>query len=169
MSVSPSRLALILDFVADRYESNPLETPSHEFQSLLVSAWAPSTCHNYSVSIRRFITFCNKNHYLVSSTSPTPKITICHFIAVLSTTHSASYICTELSALRAFHIFHNLEFPSSLRIQYLLKAANNLAPPSSRRAPCNPVTIPMLDCLILALDPTSPFDACCLAVACYAF
>lgn len=171
MSLSPTRLQYILDFVDKRYKP-PSTSPDNlppEFRAIISAAWAPSTRRNYNYSIRRFLDFCNIHHFHFDLTSPTPEITLCHFIVSLITSHSGSYIRSELAALKALHIVYNLEFPSSQRIQYLLRAADNLTPSTSRRQPRNPITLSMLAHLASVLDHSDPLDVCCLAVACCAF
>jgi hypothetical protein len=123
----------------------------------------------YTTSFQRFTAFCTTIGFLVTPSSPVPEQILCQFICSLAASRSGQYIRNELAAIQAFHIINNLPFPDSVRLRYLLKAANKLTPSLSCRSPRQAVSISMLDFLSTALTLSSPFDICCFAVACTAF
>jgi hypothetical protein len=181
MPLNPSTLALLHNLVqnipSERFSpSSVLTVQAHstsidtnEFAHIIAAAWAPATIAIYDASIRRFVTYSISINSPLSTTSPVLKATICKFVSNLAGKRSGSYIHNEISALWAFPIVHNLPFPTSLRLQYLLKACDNLSPPSTHRLARHPVSVAMLTFLYNTLDLSNPFDVCCFAAACTAF
>jgi hypothetical protein len=73
----------------------------------------------------------------------------------------------KLAAVRAWHILNDVPYAGSLRLNYVLKGIDNLAPDAAPPRP--PITLDMLDLLHVNLDLSSPFDAAVFATATTAF
>jgi hypothetical protein len=143
--------------------------PSKRFSGLLTKAWADSTWRNYEGSIKRFGHFCAGLGMELSAELSVDEQVLCLFIQSLAGLRSGSHIRNEIAAIRAFHIINNLHWHDSVRLRYMLKAADNVAPISSHRHPRLAVDVRMLVHLHGSLDLSCPFDACCFAVATCAF
>jgi hypothetical protein len=83
--------------------------------------------------------------------------------------HSRSTPHNHLSALKAWHIAHNVEWKGSSRLQYVLNGVHNLAPRGSRRPPHPPINATMITQLIDHLDFSNPLDVAVAACATTAF
>ena len=75
----------------------------------------------------------------------------------------------RISALKAWHTAHNVEWKGSTQLQYVLNGVHNLAPGTSRRPPRPPINATMLIKLVQVLDLNSPLDAAIAACATTAF
>ena len=76
---------------------------------------------------------------------------------------------SRLTALKAWHTSHNIEWKGSTRLRYVLNGVHNLAPSSSRRPPHTPINARMLSQLVEALNLSLPLDAAVAACAVTAF
>lgn len=114
------------------------------------NGWLKSTINHYLGAICHFIIFCDS---LKISQSSCP----------------ADTPCTRLSALKAWHVAHNLEWKCSTCLHYVLSGVHNSAPLSSKLPPHPPISASMLSQLITSLDLTLPLDTAVAACACMAF
>jgi hypothetical protein len=132
-----------------------------------MSAWAPSTSLKYSAGITSFMRFCDSNDIPCQLRLPADKFTLCAYAASHLRWTAGSTACSNLSAVRAWHIANNVPYAgqNSLRLRYTLKGVENLCPLSSRKPVRPPVTRRLLEILQSALNPASPLDAAVLACA----
>ena len=100
---------------------------------------------------------------------PADEFVLCTFMASSFGRHAGGTPRSRLSALKAWHATHNIEWKGSSRLCYVLNRVKNFAPGSSRRPPCPPVNSDMLVRLINSLDLSSPLDAALAACAMMAF
>ena len=128
--------------------------------------WASSTIKRYSGAIDLYIRFCDTEGVPDHLRFPANKFVLCAFTASSIKKHSRS---NRLSALKAWHIAHNMEWKGSSRLWYVLNGVHNLAPGSSKRPPHPPVNANMISQLVQHLDPSSPLDAVVAACATTAF
>jgi hypothetical protein len=94
------------------------------------NGWSKSTINCYSGSIRQFILFCDSLHIPQSLRFPANEFILCTFAASSSGKHSGSTPRARLSALKAWHIAHNLKWKGSICLCYVLNGVRNLAPKS---------------------------------------
>jgi hypothetical protein len=132
-------------------------------------SWADSTMKRYSGSIKQFIRFCDAERVAEHLRFPADEFVLCSFAASSLGIHTGSTARARISALKAWHITHNLEWKGSLRLQHVLSGVHNLAPSSSRRTPRPPINARMLEQLIENLDLQSPIDVAIAACATTAF
>lgn len=133
------------------------------------SGWADSTMKRYSGAIDQFIRFCDEEGVPNHLRFPADEFVLCAFAASSVRKHSRSTPRNRLSALKAWHIAHNMEWKGSSRLRYVLNGVHNLAPRRSRRPPRPPVNAKMISQLVQHLDPDSPLDAVVAACATSAF
>jgi len=152
--------------------NNPHSLPTHVLAQVnlaIHSGWSRSTINRYSGAIRQFITFCDSLHIPQHLRFPADEFLLCAFAASSSGKHAGGTSRARLTALKAWHIAHNLEWKGSSRLRYVLSGVQNLAPKSSKRPPRLPVSATMLSQLITGLDLNLPLDAAVAACACTAF
>lgn len=133
------------------------------------SGWASSTMKRYSGAIDQFIGFCDAEGVPNHLRFPADEFVLCAFAASSIGIHSKSTPRNRLSALKAWHIAHNMEWKGSSRLRYVLNGVHNLAPGSSRRPPRPPVNARMIAQLVQHLDLDSQFDVAVAACAVTAF
>lgn len=96
-------------------------------------SWAESTIKHYTGSIKHFICFCDSKQVLDSLHFPTDKFVLCAFIASSLGRHAGNTSHSHISALKAWHITHNMEWKGSSHLRYVLNSVHNLAPGSSKQ------------------------------------
>jgi hypothetical protein len=132
-------------------------------------AWADSTMKRYTGAIKQYIRFCDAERVPEHLRFPSDEFILCAFAASSFGKHAGGTPRSRLSALKAWHVAHNVEWKGSARLRYVLNGVHNSAPRSSRRPPRPPITADMLVQLVGNLDLNSPFDAAVAACAVTAF
>ena len=133
------------------------------------SSWATSTIKRYASSLRRYIRFCDAEQIPEHLRFPADEFVLCAFAASSVGKHARGTPRGHLSALKAWHIAHNLEWKGSPRLRYVLNGIHNLAPDSSKRPPRPPINAKMLSQLVESLDLNISLDAAVAACATTAF
>ena len=133
------------------------------------SGWADSTIKRYSGAIKHYIRFCEVESIPEILRFPADEFVLCAFAASSIGRHTRSTPSNRLSALKAWHIAHNMEWKGSSRLRYVLNGVHNRAPGHSRRPPRPPVNARMISQLLEHLDPDSPLDVAVAACATTAF
>lgn len=132
-------------------------------------AWADSTLKRYTGAIKQYILFCDTERVPEHLRFPSDEFILCAFAASSFGKHAGGTPRSRISALKAWHVAHNVEWKGSARLRYVLNGVHNFAPGSSRRPPRPPITANMLVQLVSNLDLHSPFDAAVAACAVTAF
>ena len=133
------------------------------------NGWADSTVKRYSGSIKQFIRFCNVEGIPDHLRFPADEFVLCAFAASSAGVHSRNTPRNRLSALKAWHVAHNLKWNGSARLRYILNGVHNLMPRGSKHPPRPPVSAKMITQLIQRLDLNSPLDIAIAACAATAF
>ena len=133
------------------------------------SSWANSTIRRYSGTIKQFIRFCDEEHVPEHLRFPADEFVLCAFVASSLGRHAGSTPRSRLSALKAWHLAHNMEWKGSERLRYVLNGVHNLAPDSSKLPLRPPINAHMLTQLIDSLDLEAPMDVVVAACAATAF
>jgi hypothetical protein len=141
----------------------------HHVTRAIQSGWAESTVKRYSGAIEQFIRFCDSEGIPSHLRFPADEFVLCAFAASSVGIHSRSTPRNRLSALKAWHIAHNMEWKGSSRLRYVLNGVHNLAPQGSRRSPRPPINATMLLQLVEHLDLEDPLDMAVAACAVTAF
>lgn len=132
-------------------------------------ALSDATLRRYSGAVKQFILFCDQERIPERLRFPADEFVLCAFAASSLGKHAGSTPRARISALKAWHVAHNLEWKGSPRLRYVLSGVHNLAPNSSSRPPRPPINARMLSQLIDNLDLNSPLDAAVAACAATAF
>jgi hypothetical protein len=155
------------DVASDTHLLSP-QSRYHVTQAIR-SGWAGSTIKRYSGAIKHYITFCDAEGVPAHLRFPADEFVLCAFAASSIGRHTRSTPSNRLSALKAWHIAHNLEWKGSSRLRYVLNGVHNLAPSSARRPPRPPINAKMVSQLLEHLDPNSSLDVAIAACATTAF
>jgi hypothetical protein len=143
-------------------------TKSHVSQAIQNSL-ASSTLDRYSGSIKQFLRFCDAERVPEHLRFPADEFILCAFAASSFGRHAGSTPRTRLTALKAWHVVHNVEWKGSARLRYVLNGVHNAAPRNSKRPLRPPINARMLSQLVDKLDLNSPLDAAVAACAATAF
>ena len=92
------------------------------------SGWADSTIRCYSGAIKHFNRFCDSEGIPENLCFPADEFVLCAFAASSIGKHTRSTPSNRLSALKAWHIAHNMEWKGSSRLQYVLNSVHMHAP-----------------------------------------
>ena len=92
------------------------------------NGWANSTIRRYSGAIDQFIEFCDAESVPDRLRFPADEFVLCAFAASSIGKHARSTAQGRLTALKAWHIAHNLEWKGSSRLHYVLNGIHNLTP-----------------------------------------
>ncbi|KAG2737884.1 hypothetical protein P692DRAFT_201681785, partial [Suillus brevipes Sb2] len=135
----------------------------------LNSAWASSTLRKYHNVVTNFLDFCDSESIPPAERCPASEHLLCAFASSRMGSLAGPTIQSHMSALKAWHAYHNARWNGATRLRLVLTGVSNRAPPSSTKPPRPPVTRAMLLVLAAKLSMTDPLDACCMAVAASAF
>jgi hypothetical protein len=166
----PTPPAPLHSFFDVQNDSHVLSVQSkHHVTRAIQNGWAKSTVRRYSGSIKQFIRFCDSEGIPTHLRFPADEFVLCAFAASSAGVHSRTTPSNRLSALKAWHIAHNMERKGSSRLRYVLNGVHNLAPRSSKRSPRPPINATMLDQLVQHLNLDDPLDVAVAACATTAF
>ncbi|KAG1774961.1 hypothetical protein EV702DRAFT_973859 [Suillus placidus] len=138
-------------------------------QLALDSAWADSTHHKYRGVILSFLSFCDSELIPKNECCPASELLLCAFASSRMGSLSGLTVQSHLSALKAWHTYHNAPWNGATRLKLVLTGVSNRAPELSLHPSRPSVTCSMLLVLASKLSLSDPFDSCCMAAATAAF
>ena len=118
--------------ISNNSHSWSTRTTKHVNQAIQGS-WAESTIKCYTGSIKHFIHFCDSERVPDSLRFPTDEFVLCAFAASSLGRHTGGTPSSHISALKTWHVTHNMEWKGSSRLRYVLNGVHNLAPGSSKQ------------------------------------
>jgi hypothetical protein len=133
------------------------------------NGWAHDTVKRYSGTIKQFIRFCDAERVPQHLRFPADEFVLCAFAASSFGRHAGGTPRARLSALKAWHVAHNVEWKGSPRLRYVFNGVHNVAPRTTRRPIRPPINVKMLSQLVQNLNPDTPLDAAVTACATTAF
>ncbi|KAH7917748.1 hypothetical protein BV22DRAFT_1025826 [Leucogyrophana mollusca] len=129
-------------------------------QEVLNLTFADNTRETYGAGLLVFHVFCDLKSIHEDQRSPTPPVLLSAFIATLSGSLSSTTITNYVYGIRAWHLIHGMAWaPNDAELTALLRAANTLRPPSSKRKAHLPFTPNHILALRSQLDLSSPLHA----------
>jgi len=165
------RLWIPSPLVASRHSTAQQHELSRVFD-VMSNAWASSTRESYSAGVLVYHVYCDKKGIPEELRAPTSQDIITSLVASLAGSYSGSTISNYVHGVRAWHVLHGLSWkPDRLELDAVLKAAERLAPSSSKRKKRQPYTPEFIARLRLQLALDNPFDAAvfaCLTTCFYA-
>ncbi|KAJ7707452.1 hypothetical protein B0H17DRAFT_884982, partial [Mycena rosella] len=127
------------------------------------NAWADSTLRKYTNGLAHFHDFCDSEGIGHQFRLPASEFLLCAFTTSYAGSLSASTVEGKLAAVRAWHIVNNVRYNGGIRLNYVLKGVENLAPDGLPPRP--PLTDNMLQLLHDHLDLSDSFDSCVFSAA----
>lgn len=129
-------------------------------EEILSHAWTDSTLESYGSGLLAFHVFCDMKLIPDPERAPVSPVALSAFIAAMAGSYSGKTIANYLYGVRAWHILHGVPWKlNEPEIEALLKAAEKLTPPSSKRKKRRPYTIDFIAALRVHLDLNEPLDA----------
>ncbi|KAG1721320.1 hypothetical protein EDD22DRAFT_962545 [Suillus occidentalis] len=135
----------------------------------LNSAWANSTLRKYHSVVNSFLHFCDIESVPAADRCPASEHLLCAFASSRMGTLAGATVQSHMSALKAWHAYHNAPWHGATRLKLVLSGVSNRAPSNSLKPLRPPVTRSMLLILAAKLNLADPFDCCCMAAAASAF
>lgn len=133
---------------------------------VLTFTWAPNTRETYGAGLLTFHVFCDQRIPPVPERlrSPASADLLLAFLSACAASYSGGTLSNYFYGVRAWHTLHGLQWPlNETRTAAALKAAERLAPPTSRRPKREPVTPAMIEKIREQLDLSQPLDAAVFA------
>jgi len=139
---------------------------------VLSRAWADGTHETYGSGLLVYHVFCDLRNIPESQRAPASSILMSSFIASLAGSYSASAISNYVHGICAWHTLHGVTWQLDKKeMDALLKGAERLAPPSSKRKKRRPFTVGLICKVSEKLNLNDSFDAAvfaCLTTCFYA-
>lgn len=131
---------------------------------VLMHAWAVNTREVYGSGLLAYHVFCDRRGISETQRAPSSSTLIAAFIADLAGLYAAATIRNYVFGVRAWHILHGVAWSmNEPELEGLLKAANALAPGSSRRKQRQPYTVDYIATVGGALDLNLPLHVAVFA------
>ncbi|TEB22825.1 hypothetical protein FA13DRAFT_1640698 [Coprinellus micaceus] len=120
---------------------------------VITEAWAEGTRETYGSGLLTFHVFCDLRGITEGQRAPASPVLVQAFVADLAGTYAAATIRNYVLGVRAWHILHGVRWDMRQEeLEAMLKAANTLAPPSSRKKKRQPYTVAYISELRCGLD-----------------
>ena len=124
------------------------------------ASWAESTKELYGTGLLVFHVYCDINHISESEWCPVSWALLLSFLASCAGAHSGSTISNYLAAIKGWHLLHGHPWEMNQdELRLTLQGAARLAPRSSKRPKCPPMTVEDIKILRAHLNLADPCDA----------
>ena len=111
-------------------------------EAVIAHAWEPDTHMMYASGLLNYMVFCDKKSIPEADRAPVSQLLLMSFISTLAATYSGSAISNYVSGIQAWHLLHSIPWRiDKPELDTLLKAAEKLTPPSSKRKKRHPYMI----------------------------
>ena len=114
----------------------------------------------YASGLLNFMVFCDMKEIPEAERVPASHILLLSFVSTLAAAYSGSAISNYLYGVRAWHILHGVPWKiEQMEMDTMLKAAEKLTPPSSKRKKRQPYTVNFILAIRQHLDLQKPLNA----------
>jgi len=141
-------------------------------EAVMVHAWELDTHTTYASGLLNFMVFCDKKGIPEKDRAPVSQLLLMSFVSTLAAAYSSLAISNYVYGVQAWHILHGIPWKiQKMEMETLLKAAEKLTPPSSRRKKQCPYAIDFMQAIQQNMDFNSPLRASvfvCLATCFFA-
>lgn len=129
-------------------------------KDVLENAWAQSTRDSYGTGILVYHVFCDRKAVAEDQRAPASPLLIISFVSTIAGAYSGSAVSSYASAVRAWHILHGVPWLMNKdELDTALKAADKLAPDSSKRKQRAPYTPDFILAIRSKLNLETPLHA----------
>ena len=126
----------------------------------MARAWEVDMHATYASGLLNFMVFCDMKEIPEAERAPASHILLLSFVSTLAAAYSGSAISNYLYGVRAWHILHGVPWKiEQMEMDTMLKAAEKLTPPSSKRKKRRPYTVDFILAIRQHLDLQKPLDA----------
>ncbi|KII88827.1 hypothetical protein PLICRDRAFT_110129, partial [Plicaturopsis crispa FD-325 SS-3] len=148
------------------------ESDLERIEKVIGHAWTENTRSTYGTGLLIFHVFCDTRGIPEEQRAPASSILMSSFVSALADSYAGKTIANYLHGVRAWHIFHGLQWRlNELEMEALLKAAQAVTPETSKMKKRLPYTIEYITSIRSQLDLDDPVDAAvfaCLTTTFYA-
>lgn len=131
---------------------------------VVTASWAQNTRETYGAGLLTFHVFCDSRHVVEAHRGPASRILILSFLAGCAGMYAGATLSNYIAGVHAWHTLHGLAWNmEDDELKAMLKGAEKLAPPSSKRPKRAPVTTALIIALRAKLVLTDPLDAAVFA------
>jgi len=152
-------------------DSLPLDD-QRRVAEVMMCAWEEDTRETYGSGLLVYHVFCDSKGIPEAERAPASQPLLSAFVANLAASYSGKTISNYLSGVRAWHLMHGLTWRvEKAEMDTMLRAAEKLTPPTSRRKQRRPYTPDYMGALRRQLNLEEPLDAAvyaCLTTCFYA-
>ena len=129
-------------------------------EAVIAHAWEPDTHTTYASGLLNYMVFCDKKNIPEADRAPASQLLLMSFISTLAAAYSGSTISNYVCGIRAWHLIHGVSWRiDKPELDTMLKAAEKLTPPSSKRKKRRPYTIDFILAIRHHLDLSTPMGA----------
>jgi hypothetical protein len=135
-------------------------------------AWEEDTRETYGSGLLVYHVYCDGKDILEHERAPASQLLLSGFVSALAASYSGKTISNYFYGVRAWHILHGISWHlEKAEMETMLRAAQKLTPPSSKKEQRRPYTPDFIAALSHHFDHTNPLDAAvyaCLTTCFYA-
>lgn len=130
--------------------------------NVLLAGWAEGTIEVYGSGLLSYHVYCDTKNIPEHQRAPASPVLMTAYLSTLAGFYAGSTVSNYMSGVKAWHTLHGIPWSmNAAEMKTLLKAADTLTPPSSKRKPRPPYTVEIMAKLRPHLDLSLPFDASC--------
>ncbi|KAI5897477.1 uncharacterized protein SCHCODRAFT_02461006, partial [Schizophyllum commune H4-8] len=128
--------------------------------TVMANGYADGTAETYGSGLLVYHVYCDLKGVAEEDRAPAAAILISSFAASLAGSYGGGTVANYVYGVRAWHLIHGARWAMNKdELDVLLKAADKLAPPTSRRKQRQPYTIEILARVRPRFDLQVPLDA----------
>ncbi|GLB39889.1 putative tyrosine recombinase [Lyophyllum shimeji] len=138
---------------------------------LIINAWTPKTLESYGAGLLVYHVFCDRKDIPEEQRAPASQVLMASFVSSIAGAYAGQSVSNYLYGVRAWHILHGVPWSiNEPEMEALLKAADKVAPSTSKRKKRRPYTPDFITAVQRHLDLNDPLDAAvdaCLSTTFY--
>jgi hypothetical protein len=135
-------------------------------------AWEEDTREVYGSGLLVFHVYCDGKGIPERERAPASQLLLSGFVSSLAASYAGKTISNYFYGVRAWHILHGVMWQlEKAEMETMLRAAEKLSPPTSKRKQRRPYTTEFIEALLQHLNLTDPIDVAvyaCLTTCFYA-
>ena len=129
-------------------------------EDVMAHAWELDTHATYTAGLLNFMVFCDQKNIPEGDRAPASQLLIMSFVSTLAAAYLGSAISNYVYRVQAWHLLHGIPWKiDKPKLEALMKAADKLTPPSSRRKKWRPYTINFMLAIWRNIDLAMPLGA----------
>ena len=141
-----------------------------QIEGVSLNSLQPATQATYGTGLLAFHVFCDRRGIAENLRAPVDDLILKTFVATLAGIYSATAISNYISAVKAWHIVHRVQWNiGGPEMDAIVKGAKQMAPTSSTREKREPMTVEYISKLYPEFSTTVPLDLAVFACLTSAF